>query len=841
MNEAPTDAGSAAQRRQVTVLFADMADYTPLADKLGEEKTYLLMQRVHRELSEAVHDQGGTVQEMTGDGVMALFGAPVAIEDAPLRACRAALDIQARMAAVAGEAEANYGARPSFRVGLNSGPLIIGAVGDDRRMETTALGDTVNLASRIEAQAEGGTVLMSEATHALVEGFVEADYLGERELKGKAGPQKLWRLDAVREGVSRFDVAIGRGLTALVGRRREQEVLEENWRLAMAGAVRLVDIVGEAGIGKTRLVHEFRLGLPEGTFFLRGACTPDGRASPYLPFIEIVRTSFRIPDEADRAEIEDRLTRGLTVLGAELAATLPYLLNLLGQVGDDAALGERASETVGIRTRDAILMLLCERCRISPLVLLLEDLHWIDRASAELVRRSLSDDRIPRLLVITTRRPEYAPPWADAGAMAEVRLAPLSGGGTVDLLKSRLGVDQVPDDLARLITDKAEGNPLFVEELTSWLQDEGRLAAGPEGVRFEAGSAALPASLANLLMERFDHLEAGARAVLEAAAVVGRRFPPGPLAEIAGIEAPTEELLAALETADLVFRSDEDGGYEFRNALIRDAVYDSLLGPRKAELHGRAAAAFERLHANRLEEAADLLTHHYSLTDQADKAMRYLAMAGEKSLGVYALEEAAERFRAVLDLFERHPDADDDDFLADVLLGVARVHYFTIDFGSLIAMVEKYLPRIEALGDQRRLSRFLFETGYAHVFGARQDIGRPLLERALEIGQEIDDEVAIAYTKMGLMWHYIYWEPASVARRETVNRLGEEAIEVGRRIGDVWLTSKAMVARGNEAAMWGRPDEAVVFDLQLLELSRETGDPRPRGMGLWRLAYLTVI
>ena len=229
-----------------------------------------------------------------------------------------------------------------------------------------------------------------------------------------------------------------------------------------------------------------------------------------------------------------------------------------------------------------------------------------------------------------------------------------------------------------------------------------------------------------------------------------------------------------------------------------------MLGPRKAELHGRAAAAFERLHANRLEEAADLLTHHYSLTDQADKAMRYLAMAGEKSLGVYALEEAAERFRAVLDLFERHPDAAADDFLADVLLGVARVHYFTIDFGSLIAMVEKYLPRIEALGDQRRLSRFLFETGYAHVFGARQDIGRPLLERALEIGQEIDDEVAIAYTKMGLMWHYIYWEPASVARRETVNRLGEEAIEVGLRIGDVWLTSKAMVARGNEAAMWGR-------------------------------------
>ena len=278
-----------AQRRQVTVLFADMADYTPLADALGEEKTYLLMQQVHRALSEAVHAQGGTVQEMTGDGVMALFGAPVALEDAPLRACRAGLDIQTRRDGICSQSEADFGVRPRFRVGLNGGPLIIGAVGDDRRMETTALGDTVNFASRIEQAAEGDAVLMSEATHALVDGFVKATDLGPHTLKGKAEAQRLWRLDAVRAGVSRFDVALGRGLTALVGREWELELLRETWQRATDGALGLVDISDPAGVGKSRLVHEFRAGLPEDNCFLY-PISLEIRESPCDPFLD--RFSF---------------------------------------------------------------------------------------------------------------------------------------------------------------------------------------------------------------------------------------------------------------------------------------------------------------------------------------------------------------------------------------------------------------------------------------------------------------------------------------------------------------------------------------------------------------------
>ena len=530
---------------------------------------------------------------------------------------------------------------------------------------------------------------------------------------------------------------------------------------------------------------------------IKSACTPDGRETPYLPFIEIVRTSFRIPSEADGSEVEDRLRRGLTVLGADIEATLPYLLNLLGQDGGTAIQGERASETVGIRTREAIHLLLRERSRISPVVLLLEDLHWIDRASAELIDRAFAGSDIPRLLVVTKRRTEYSPPWAAFDGLATLPLSPLSGGGTVELLKARLGVEAVPEDLAALISNKAEGNPLFVEELVGWLDDEGRLTTDDEGVRFEMGATPLPASLANLLMERFDHLAAGPRAALEAAAVLGRRFPPGLLAEVAEDDDDAESLLRPLLAADLVMANAEDGGYEFRNALIRDAVYDRLLGSRRAELHGRAGRALERVHANRPEEAADVLAHHYGRGENSEKAMRYLALAGDRSLAVHALDEATERYHAVLDLFERHPGAADDGFLADVLLGLALIYYFSVDFGALIRMVEAHLPRIEALGDPKRLSCFLFEAGYAHVFGGWQDIGKPLLERALAIGEE----AAVDYANKGLSWHYAYWEPPGAERRATMRRLAEEAAEWGRQNGDIWVASKALVSQGNEGAI----------------------------------------
>jgi tetratricopeptide (TPR) repeat protein len=454
------------------------------------------------------------------------------------------------------------------------------------------------------------------------------------------------------------------------------------------------------------------------------------------------------------------------------------------------------------------------------------------------VRRSLEQAALPRLLVLCTRRPQYEPPWTGAANVAELRLTPLSDGSTIDLLKTRLGVDEVPKALAGLIAEKAEGNPLFVEELLSFLQDQGRVHAGEHGIAFEQGDSGVPANLANLLMDRVDRLDDGARVLLEAAAVIGRRFAPGLMGRVAGLDGETARHLHTLEDAELIFPTDAGEVYEFKHALIRDAVYDSLLEARRTELHEKAATAIEHTHANRLGEAADVLAHHYSHTERAEKAVRYLALAGEKSLGVYSLEDAEARFRAVLKLLEQHPDAANDAFLADVLLGLARVMYFNIEFNAIMELVETYLPRVEALGDKRRLSRFLFESGYAHVFASKVKEGRKLLGRARALGEEIGDDLSVAYADLGLMWDRLFWGEPGEERGRAQREAGERIVEVGLRRGDIWLASKAGLALGLDLQAWGHLGESRAELMKLMAMSRETNDPRPRSMALWALAAL---
>ena len=315
------------QRRQVTVLFADMADYTPTAERLGEEAVFGLMRQVIAAMGEAVRANQGKVQTLTGDGMMALFGAPVAIEDAPLKACRAALDIQSEMRRLEAEIEARHGVRPKFRIGINTGPVVVGRVGGGEADEVTALGDTINLAARLEGEAGPGGIVMSEATHGLVEGYVEATFEGARAIKGKTEPQPVYRLDRLKGSLSRFELSVSRGLTALVGRGAELEALHRCWEESRQGGLRIVNVIGEAGLGKSRLVHDFRARLDAETVYsLQGRCTSSGTTTPFLPFIDVVRAVFRIDPDAGRPAAEQRLRRGLELLAIPVEATMPYLM-----------------------------------------------------------------------------------------------------------------------------------------------------------------------------------------------------------------------------------------------------------------------------------------------------------------------------------------------------------------------------------------------------------------------------------------------------------------------------------------------------------------------------------
>jgi class 3 adenylate cyclase len=462
-----------AERRQVTVLFTDMVGFTSFSERSGEEAAYTLMRSLSKLMDDAVREQGGVVQGFTGDGVMAVFGAPVALEDAPLRACRAALSILQRLKVAGSDLETKHGVRPQVRIGLNTGSAVVGTVQGDADAGGTVLGDTVNVAARFQALAEPGSACMTESTYRLVQGMVEAVFTGVQQIKGKSEPQKVYRLDALRRGAARFDAALSRGLTAYVGRDRELETLERCLADNSIG-IRVVDVAGEPGIGKSRLVHEFLQRVDKSVaFVLSGSCSPEDRQTSYLPFIEVVRSSFRVAAGEDLAEVTRKLDEGLTVLGLASSQSLGLLLNLLGLKPPKGLLQGVDSASTGFWTRDLLRQLLRARCRLSLGIVAIEDLHWIDSASEELLDQIVTGGEPLPLMIVHTRRLEYRPPWSEQPNVTHVPLEPLPAGETARIVEARFGGEELPEELRRLVAARAGGNALFAEELVSFLLERG--------------------------------------------------------------------------------------------------------------------------------------------------------------------------------------------------------------------------------------------------------------------------------------------------------------------------------------------------------------------------------
>ncbi len=819
------------ERRRVTAMFADVVGSTPLAERVGEEALYSIMADVIADMSEAVTDHGGTIEKLTGDGLLALFGAPLAVEDAPLNACRAGLDILGRIDKKGRQIEAEHGERPKVRIGVNSGYAVVGSLGGELQQEVTALGDSVNVAARLEGLAEPGTMVIGNGTYQLVADFVVAEFAGEHLVKGKTEAQKIWRVDGLQAKGRRFDAAVRRGLTQLIGRQHEIDTLLEFAKSTSGGSTHTVNIIGEAGIGKSRLVYELRQRTQDGeAVWLQGNCSESGLGTPFLPFIDVVRSSFRVDDNENDVALERRLKRGLERLGLDADAGAPYLLNLLGVKVAGTEFTKEHSEIAGVRTRELLARLVEERCRISPVILYIEDLHWMDAASETLLARLVGDASNLPLLIICTHRPGYTPPWNLQPNVTTLALKPLSAHATAELLRARLGTDNLSTELTRLVTEKAEGNPLFAEEIANYLSERGDINESA------APNTALPVSLENLLMARVDRLNESSKSWLQVASVIGRDFDVEVVGEVAGGD--TQKIVDELERLELIHADRHVDGHVFKHALIQDAVYNSLLTDRRAALHERVAEVMEQRHEHRLGEITETLAHHYSKTPRAEKAVRYMARAGEKSLMVYSLDEAYLRLRQVVELVEKVPEAADDTFFVDALLNFARVLYFRVDMRGIIELLEPHLPRAEALGDPHRLSRMLYEIGYAHVFNGDLNVGYPILDRAKKIGEESGNELITGYVAMGKMWGEIYFRDHDAQSKQIAERYSEEAERIGRVHNDNWLTSKAIVGHSLYYTSYGRPDEARRWAQKLFELTRETDDPRPRTMGLWALALL---
>jgi len=828
-----------AERRQVTVLFADMVGFTAFSERRGEEAAYSLMRSLSKLMGESVHEQNGIVESFTGDGIMAAFGVPVASEDAPLRACRAAVAILGRLKAAGPDLEAKHGIRPAIRIGLNTGPAVIGEVGGHAPPGVSFHGDTINFAARLQALAEPGSAIMSEATHRLVQGMIEANFAGEHSVKGKSEPQKTYRLNAIRPGAKRFDTAMSRGLGTFVGREREFEVLDRALTKATL-QLRVIDLMAEPGMGKSRLLHQFRQRIAgQNVFILSGNCSPDGQQTAFLPFMEVVRGSFRIGPSDTEEEVAQKLAMGLTALGLYSSLNLGLLLHLLGLKVPDRALTGLDGVLIGLRTRNLLQQLLEARCQLSTLILIIEDLHWIDSVSEELLDEIVNSAHKLRLLIIHSRRPERMPRWLDRTVVTRLFLEPLPAGDIRRLVQARSGVDVLPEALVHQVEEKAEGNPLFAEEIVSFLTERGilRTALGKAEFDSTAMAAVLPASLQGLLTARVDCLSPNDRRLLQAASVIGRRFDTELLAVVVDDVGDIDVRLAEMQALDLVRSGGNSNDYSFKHALVRDALYESLLTEARTALHFKIAEEIERRSGNRLIEVAEALAYHFDQTDHAAKAFAYLSMAGSRSLSVYSLEEAEVHFSKAIARFQAKPKCASDRQIANVLVGYTLLQNALGKVRNVVDIADRFAANLRNLGDCTEAVLVLHQKVFGLCFMNR--FQEAMIEQAhiTEMAERLGDDRSRAYSLSSQILVSSVVGPKKLSDQKLVAR---SALKAASRTDDAYIRSVVRWVIAIDEVARGRMSVARKIAEKMSKIGRQLNDPRPMGMGMGILAWIAL-
>ncbi|NIS59708.1 MAG: AAA family ATPase, partial [Proteobacteria bacterium] len=464
------------ERKLVTVLFADVANYTSISEKLDPEEVHQIMDGCFKILMDEIHKHEGTINQFTGDGVMALFGAPVAHEDHAQRACHAALSIQKAVGEYAAKVKKDCEVDFKMRIGLNSGPVIVGSIGDDLRMDYTAVGDTTNLASRMESMAKPGTILVSKSTHKIARDFFVLEPLGKVEVKGKEAPVEAYELIKPSEVETRIEASVAKGLTKFVGREKELEALGEAFEKAQSGSGQVVGLVGEAGVGKSRLILELRLMLSKGEYsYFEGRCLHYGGSMAYLPILDILRSYFEIKEGDREFLIKKKIGEKILGLDEKLQGVLPPFHELLSLAVEDEAYRKLEPKEKREKTFEAIRDLLVRESQNKPIILVVEDLHWVDKTSEEFLDYLIGWLANAHILLILLYRPEYTHTWGSKSYYSQIGLDQLTTKSSAELVQAILEGGEVVPELRELILTRAAGNPLFMEEFTHSLLENGSI------------------------------------------------------------------------------------------------------------------------------------------------------------------------------------------------------------------------------------------------------------------------------------------------------------------------------------------------------------------------------
>ncbi len=743
------------ERKQVTVLFADLKGSMELLADRDPEEARKLLDPVLEVMMEAVHRYEGTVNQVMGDGIMALFGAPVAHEDHAVRACYAAVRMQRRMNLHADEVQRKGGTPVQIRAGLNSGEVVVRSIGSDLHMDYTAVGQTTHLAARLEQIAKAGSILITAETLRLAEGYLQVRPLGAVPVKGLDQTIELYEVSGIGSARSRLQATAARGLTRFVGRDSEVQQLALALERTAAGHGQIVSIVGEPGVGKSRLVWEFTHShRTHGWLILESASVSYGTAMPYLPVIELLKSYFKIQNHDDHRDIRDRVAGKLLMLDRALEPMLPQLFALLDVPVTDAAWEALDPAQRRQRTLDAVKWLLLRESQVQPLLLIFEDLHWIDSETQSLLDGLIESLPTYRVLLLVNYRPEYQHSWGSKTYYRQIKIDPLPPESAQELLEALLGTNPGLHSLKRLLIERTEGNPFFLEESVRTLVETQVLAGERGAYQLEkpVSSLEIPASAQAILAARIDRLTPENKRLLQAASVIGKDVPLSLLEAVAEEgEDRLRQGLMQLQAAEFLYeaRLFPDVEYTFRHALTHDVTFGSLLKDRRRTLHARIVEALEVLYPERLTEHVEQLAHHAFRGEAWEKAVTYLQQAGAKAFARSTHRQSATCLEEALVALSHLPETSATlEQAVDIRLALRNSLWPLGDFETGLGHLRDAERLAEKLGDQRRLG-WIFAYMSEHSRQAGHLADAPMFaERAQTIAEALGDlplRVAASY------------------------------------------------------------------------------------------------
>jgi class 3 adenylate cyclase/tetratricopeptide (TPR) repeat protein len=650
-----------AERKQVTVLFADVSGSMDLAEQQDPEEWRKIMQRFFSILTEAVERFEGTVDKFTGDGIMAVFGAPIAQEDHGRRACYAALQMLDSVAGYAAELRRGPGLNFSTRIGINSGEVVAGGIGADGGGDYTAIGHTVGLAQRMEALAEPGKAYLTESTATLARGFLDLPDLGEFEIKGASRPVRVFELAGVGQATSRLDLARERGLSRFVGRAEEMAILEGALERAKAGEGGAVGIVAEPGIGKSRLSLEFvQRCRTDGVEVFEAQAQSHGKSIPFMPVLQMLRSFFGIGERDPEQLAREKIAGRALLLDPGFAEDLPLLFDFLGVPDPDRRVPQMSPEGRQRALGGIVCRLVNAPSRRKTLVLVVEDLHWVDEGSATMLGELIGSIEGTNVLAVVNHRPEYSPPWESSPAYRTIRPEPLSAADTRELLRDLAGADPSLDGLEEAIHERTLGNPFFIEEIVRELAESGYLTGERGAYRLARPieDAGVPVSVQAVLAARIDRLGAPAKRLLQVASVLGREFSGRALGLAAGLEAEEiDPALCELTDAGFLFEAEiyPQRVLAFRHPLTREVAYGTQLADQRAATHAAAARALIELNPDRHDELSALIAHHLQEGRETLEAARWTARAAHWA-GHSRPRDSQRLWRETMELADQLPE-----------------------------------------------------------------------------------------------------------------------------------------------------------------------------------------